>query len=110
MLIIEKKNALQRALVKEAEKWAIPGLSSMIEVMEAATPLTNIHYTGNPEGAIYGYQQSMDNAYMTRLEQRTPFKGLYLASAWTKPGGGYQPCLRSGADAFKTMVKDRADI
>ena len=105
-----EKERIAKALVKEAEKWVITGLSSMIEVMEAATPLTNIHYTGNPEGAIYGYQQSMDNAYMTRLEQRTPFKGLYLASAWTKPGGGYQPCLRSGADAFKTMVKDRADI
>jgi len=75
-----------------------------------ATPLTNIRYTGNPEGAIYGYEQSMDNAYMTRLDQRTPFKGLYLASAWTKPGGGYQPCLGSGADAFKALVKDLANI
>ncbi|MBL7204272.1 MAG: NAD(P)/FAD-dependent oxidoreductase [Desulfobacteraceae bacterium] len=106
----KEKERIARALIKEAEKWAIPGLSSMIEVMEAATPLTNIRYTDNPEGAIYGYQQSMDNAYMTRLEQRTPFKGLYLASAWTKPGGGYQPCLRSGADAFKALVKDLADI
>ena len=53
----------------------------MIEVMEVATPLTNIRYTGNPEGAIYGYEQSMDNAYMTRLEQRTPFKGLGLDKA-----------------------------
>ncbi len=47
---------------------------------------------------------------MTRLEQRTPIKGLYLASAWTRPGGGYQPCLGSGADAFKALVKDLADI
>ena len=54
--------------------------------------------------------QSMDNAYMTRLDRRTPFKGLYLASAWTRPGGGYQPCLESGADAFKALVKDLADI
>ncbi len=69
------------AMATATEKWAIPSLSSMIDVMEAATPLTNIRYTDNPEGAIYGYEQSMDNAYMTRLEQRTPFKGLYLASA-----------------------------
>jgi len=106
----KEKERIAKALIKEAEKWVIPSLSSMIEVMEAATPLTNISYTGNPEGAIYGYEQSMDNAYMTRLEQRTPFKGLYLASAWTKPGGGYQPCLGSGADAFKALVKDLADI
>jgi len=106
----KEKERIARALMKEAEKWVIPGLSSMIEVMEAATPLTNVRYTGNPEGAIYGYEQSMDNAYMTRLEQRTPFKGLYLASAWTRPGGGYQPCLGSGADAFKSLMKDLADI
>jgi len=82
----------------------------MIEVMEAAPSLTNIRYTGNSEGAICGYEQSMDNAYMSRIEHRTPFKGLYLASAWTRPGGGYQPCLGSGADAFKALVKDLADI
>ncbi len=106
----KEKERIAKALIKEAEKWAIPGLSSMIEVMEAATPLTNVRYTGNPEGAIYGYEQSIDNAYMTRLEQRTPFKGLYLASAWTKSGGGYQPCLRSGADAFKALMKDLTDL
>ena len=106
----KEKERIARALIEEAEKWVIPGLNSMIEVMEAASPLTNIRYTGNPEGAIYGYEQSMDNAYMTRLEQRTPFKGLYLASAWTKPGGGYQPCLRSGADAFKALMKDLVDL
>ena len=54
--------------------------------------------------------QSIDNAYMTRLEQRTPFKGLYLASAWTKTGGGYRPCLYSGADAFKALLKDLTDL
>lgn len=106
----QEKERITKALIKETEQWVIPGLSSMIEVMEAATPLTNIRYTGNPEGAIYGYEQSMDNAFMTRLEQRTPIKGLYLASAWTKPGGGYRPCLVSGADAFKALVKDLADI
>ena len=106
----KEKDRIAGALIEEAEKWVIPGLGSMIEVMEAATPLTNISYTGNPEGAIYGYEQSMDNAYMTRLEQRTPIKGLYLASAWTRPGGGYRPCLVSGADAFKSLVKDLADI
>jgi prolycopene isomerase len=78
----------------------------MIEVMEAATPLTNVYYTGNPEGAIYGYEQSMNNAYMNRLKNTTPYKGLYLASAWSNPGGGFQPCLDSGAQAFSALVKD----
>lgn len=57
-----------------------------------------------PEGAIYGYEQSLDNAYMNRIKSTTPFKGLYLAPAWG--GGGYQPCLGSGLKAFEAFLKD----
>ena len=103
---LKQKEQIVRALIEKAEKRVIPGLSSMIEVMEAATPLTNVYYTRNPEGAIYGYEQSITNAYMNRLENTTPYRGLYLASAWSNPGGGFQPCLDSGAQAFTALVKD----
>ena len=86
---LKQKEKIAQTLVEKAEKHVIPGLSSMIEVMEIATPLTNVYYTKNPEGAIYGYEQSMDNAFMNRLENTTPYKGLYLASAWTNPGGWF---------------------
>ncbi len=101
-----QKERIAKVLIEQAEKQVIPGLTSMIEVMEVATPLTNVYYTKNPQGAIYGYEQSMDNAYMNRLENATPFRGLYLASAWSNPGGGFQPCLESGATAFKALLKD----
>lgn len=103
---LKQKEKIARAIIRKAEQHVIPGLSSMIEVMEAATPLTNVAYTRNPEGAIYGYEQAMNNAYMNRLENTTPYKGLYLASAWSNPGGGFQPCMDSGAQAFKALVKD----
>lgn len=93
-------------LVRRVEKEVIPGLSEMIEVQEAATPLTNWRYTGNTEGAIYGFEQSIDNAYMNRIDNRTPVKGLYLASAWGSPGGGYSGVLRGGQLAFKEMMED----
>jgi len=102
----KEKERIAGVLIKQAEKLVIPGLSSKIEVMEIGTPLTNVRYTSNPEGAIYGYEQSMENAYMTRLKNRTPFQGLYLASAWVYSGGGYQPCLEAGARAFKSIIKD----
>lgn len=84
----------------------IPGLSSLIEVKEAATPLTNWRYTRNNEDAIYGFEQSMDNAFMKRIENRTPVKGLYLASAWGNPGGGYAGVLRAGEMTFQKMMED----
>jgi prolycopene isomerase len=78
----------------------------MIEVKESATPLTNWYFTRNPEGAIYGFDQTVDNAFMNRLDCRTPIKGLYLASAWGNPGGGYGGVLSGGERAFKMMVED----
>jgi len=77
----KEKERRTRVLIARAEKDFIPGLSSMIEVKESATPLTNWYYTRNPEGAIYGFDQTVDNAFMNRFDCRTPIKGLYLASA-----------------------------
>ncbi len=102
----EEKRRVTDILIERAEKALIPGLRSMIEVVESATPLTNLRYTRNPEGAIYGYEQSLDNAYMTRLKNKTPVPGLYLASAWGNPGGGYVGAMLGGQGAFKTLMKD----
>ncbi len=93
-------------LIARAEQALIPGLASMIEVKEAATPLTNWQFTGNPQGAIYGFEQSMDNAYMNRMGNRTPISGLYLASAWGDPGGGFAGTLRGGAKTFEQIMSD----
>jgi prolycopene isomerase len=102
----KEKERWTELLIKRAEERVIPGLSSMIDVREAATPLTNRRFTGNPGGAIYGFEQSMENAFMTRLQNRTPIKGLYLSSAWGNPGGGYAGVLRAGETAFQNMMED----
>jgi len=75
-------------------------------VKESATPLTNWRFTRNPEGAIYGFEQAMNNSYMNRIDNRTPIKGLYLASAWSKPGGGYTAVMSSGQTAFAKLMED----
>ncbi|SPD74479.1 putative All-trans-retinol 13,14-reductase [uncultured Desulfobacterium sp.] len=106
---LKEKERIMEILISKAEQMVIPGLRSMIEVKEAATPLTNLRYTKNPEGAIYGYEQTLDNSFMNRIQSSTPFKGLYLASAWGGPGGGYEPCLDAGRKAFTAFVKDWED-
>jgi len=101
----EEKNLWTDILIRRAEKMVVPELSSMIEVKDAATPLTNWSYTGNTEGAIYGFEQSMENAYMKRISNVTPIQGLYLASAWGNPGGGYSGVLRSGQLTFEKLME-----
>jgi phytoene dehydrogenase-like protein len=102
----KEKERLTNVLITRAEKDFLPGFSSMIEVKESSTPLTNQYYTHNPEGAIYGFDQTVDNAFMNRLDCKTPIKGLYLASAWGNPGGGYGGALSGGEKAFRMMVEE----
>ncbi|HOV89665.1 MAG TPA: NAD(P)/FAD-dependent oxidoreductase [Syntrophorhabdaceae bacterium] len=104
----EEKERWTKILIKKAEKYVIPGLSSMMDVVESSTPLTNWYFTKNYRGAIYGYDETMDNSFMNRIENRTPVKGLYLASAWGDPGGGYAGVLRSGFNTFSKILEDFA--
>jgi prolycopene isomerase len=106
----KEKDRITQILIDRAESRVIPGLRSMIEVMDAATPLTNVRYTRNPYGAIVGYQGSLDNSGFNRIKNRTPVKGLYLASAWGNPGGGYILAVRGGQSAFKDLTEDWTKI
>ena len=104
----EEKERWSASLIRRAEELVIPGLSSMIEVAITASPLTNWAFTGNTHGAIYGFEQAMDNAYMTRFANETPVKGLYLASAWGNPGGGFVGALNGGKEAFTALTNSWA--
>lgn len=103
---LKEKERVASVLVERVAARLIPGLRDMIEVQEVATPLTNLRFTRNPEGAIYGFEQSLDNAYMNRLPNRTPVKGLYLASSWGNPGGGFTGAQMAGRDAFLRLMED----
>jgi prolycopene isomerase len=100
-----EKERWAQVLIKKAEDRVIPNLTSMIEVKEAATPLTNVRYTGNSHGAIYGYERR--GARLNLLDVRTPIKGLYLASAWSH-GGGYTPAMMAGRQSVQAFMEDWA--
>jgi len=85
-------------LIRRVEEKLLPGLSGVIEVKEIGTPLTNIRYTSNYRGAIYGWDQTMNNSGPTRCPHHTPVKNLYLTGAWTSPGHGYGAVIPSGLD------------
>ncbi len=88
----EKKEAKKLELIRKAEK-IIPGLGSMVEVSDAATPKTLERYTGVPKGATYIFDHSIG---VRRPDFKTPIKGLYLAGASVNPGGGIPTASVSG--------------
>jgi phytoene dehydrogenase-like protein len=95
---VATKNRLADAMITLAEKVA-PGLREYTEVVEVSTPLTNIRYAGTLGGSIYGFNQPPRDNPIWRMPHKGPLEGLYFVGAWTQPGGGFEPAIRSGRQA-----------
>jgi len=102
----KEKNRITDIIIDMLEQNLLPGLRDAIEVKEAATPLTNLRYTGNIKGAIYGWDQTLNNSGNTRLQNITPIKNLYLSGAWTFPGHGYGGVISSGLQCFGAVMNN----
>jgi all-trans-retinol 13,14-reductase len=100
-----EKERMADILIKKVEETILPGLSESIEVKEIGSPLTNWRYTRNYRGAIYGWDQTMNNTGPNRVPHTTPIENLYLAGAWTQPGHGYGAVIPSGLSCFGEIMK-----
>ncbi|MBN1223230.1 MAG: NAD(P)/FAD-dependent oxidoreductase, partial [Candidatus Aminicenantes bacterium] len=101
----KEKERMADILIQKVEESLLPGLSQCIAVKEIGTPLTNIRYTRNFRGAVYGWNQTVDNSVPRRFPHKTPIKNLYLSGAWTSPGHGYGGVLSSGLECFAEIMK-----
>jgi all-trans-retinol 13,14-reductase len=101
-----EKEEMADVLIDAVEKRLLPGLREAIEVKEIGTPLTNVRYTSNYHGAIYGWDQTPQNSGQKRVSHTTPLKNLYLAGAWTRPGHGYGGVIGSGLECFGEIMKN----
>jgi len=101
----KEKERIAEILIRRAERILLPGLSSAIQVKEIGTPLTNVRYTGHHRGAIYGWDQTVNNSGSMRVGHGTPIKNLYLAGAWSKPGHGYGAVIWSGLECCGEILK-----
>ncbi len=101
----KEKERMADILIAKAEKALLPGLAKAIQVKEIGTPLTNLRYTGHPRGAIYGWDQTVNNSGNTRVGHTTPVKNLYLAGAWSRPGHGYGAVIPSGVECFAEIIQ-----
>lgn len=100
----KRKLDVAKKLISRAEKY-LPGLSDNVEVMEIATPKTMRSFTASSDGAIYGFAQTLEQSGISRLPQETKVKGLFLAGAWTAPGGGVHACFISGMTAADLVFR-----
>jgi len=100
----KKKGEVTAKFILRAQKY-LPELSRHVVIAELATPKTMERYTLSPEGAIYGFAQTVGQSGIKRLSQETKIKGLFLAGAWTRPGAGVHACFISGLSAAELALK-----
>lgn len=90
-----KKEAVTRQILERLEQ-LYPGFGSRVVVAELGTPRTMQRYTANPNGAVYGFAQTVRQSGLKRLKHKSVVDRLSLVGAWTQPGGGFQGAMNSG--------------
>lgn len=105
---VQAKESLANKLLDIAEKLT-PDIRDHLEVVEVATPLTNMRYTANVAGSIIGFDETFQGTGMQRLPNRGPLEGLYFAGAWAGLGGGFEPSMVSGYVASSEVLQDMQD-
>jgi len=83
-----------------------PGISAFIEVIDVATPKTDVKYTGVKDGAYEGFMPSKENM-MKSLKMKLPgLQNFYMAGQWLFPGGGLPPSAQTGKWAVQLICKN----
>ena len=101
-----RKAAYTDRLMAVCER-AYPGFCDSLTFSEAATPLVLERYSGNLQGACYGWEISPEQVGSQRASHDTPVGGLYLAGHWAPEGAGSFRTMTSGINAAQ-MVLARA--
>ncbi len=81
-----------------------PRVRDHIEEIEVATPLTHMRYLGHPFGAIYGYETLTKDSLFFQPGRYSPIQGLFFAGGWAGDQG-FEPTLRSGISAAKSIIR-----
>ena len=105
---LKKKEEIGKTIIEVLEQ-RFPGISSLVEVTDVATPLTFERYTGNWKGTFEGWLITPENSFvlMKPMSQTLPdLKNFYMCGQWVEPGGGLPTAIMSGRRLVKKICRE----
>jgi phytoene dehydrogenase-like protein len=103
----EKAHVEQAVINALAERY--PEIRPKIEVVDVATPLTFVRYTGNWRGSYEGWQFTRDTMRLKIKPTLRSLSNFYMAGQWLVPGGGLSGAALS-ARGTVTLLCEREGI
>lgn len=100
-----KKKEVTQELLEVVYKY-FPQAKDHIRVLEIGTPHTMKCYINNSEGAVYGWDQNVKQGGFNRLSNKSDFSNVFLAGAWTNPGGGFEGAITGGVLTAERILKE----
>ena len=94
-----RKDAIEKLIL------LYPEVNGHIDVVDVATPLTDIKYTGVYKGAFEGFLPTSKNMTLSLKHTVKGLDNLYLTGQWLFPGGGLPPSAQSGKWLFQWIAK-----
>jgi phytoene dehydrogenase-like protein len=82
-----------------------PGISAFIDIIDVATPKTDVKFTGVKDGAYEGFMPSKTNMMKSLKMQLPKLQNFYMAGQWLFPGGGLPPSAQTGKWAVQLICK-----
>jgi len=82
-----------------------PGLADQVEMVDVATPMTWVRYTGNWRGSYEGWMMTT-KTFMIQMSKTLPGLGnFYMSGQWVNPGGGMPTAVMSGSHTIQIICK-----
>src|SRR3972149_1510100 len=91
-------------LVVDGAEQVIPGIKEHIVWQEAATPVSQEHFTFSTGGTSYGIELAIDQFGPARPSPKTEIERLFLAGASTVFAHGIAGTLRGGAGTASAVL------
>lgn len=101
---LEEKEKIAREIIEILDR-KLEGIKDKINMIDVATPVTFIRYTGNWRGSIQGWQSEnifKSNPFKKELRGLSNF---YMCGQWVEPGGGVPVAALSGRNLIRIICK-----